>query len=491
MPKLILQDVSNPLVNPISFQTAINNNNQLIEEAIENTLSRNGKTPNQMTSDLDMNNQDIINLNDLHAKRLYLGDRQLIPVGQEFAIDGVSPKQFGATGDGVTDDTAAIKMMFSFKPPVIDWGGPGDVYRTTEMLVVDWRTWWVGHKPRILFDWTVHGFCINMLYFAEQAEGSVISGLIFDHNCSDAVMPYLNNGTDLILMDAVRCGANNTTFSFCEFHRSGINGLSLQRHSDMIGDGQTPGTAFKVTNVSFYPILCRVSNCYFDRCGYLQVLPKFSTATDPALFVKGGGAGLNLLSASRNTVTNCTMNWCSVGYTTDFSAGAVANTISNIVIEGPGRAYPLADHPFNGVGCWFGGEQNNYSNFSCVAPLKHGFVISQFSRNSSFVNFMAYNCGWHGFYGASNNISMTNCQAIGASLAAPNTYDGFHLNVTAGTWSGFNMVNCRTASDTDITRYGLYINRTTGNISGTAVACDFNGQTADVNLNGNTGFTVV
>lgn len=42
--------------------TTINTNMDRIEAALENTLSRDGTIPNQMTSDLDMNNQDILNV---------------------------------------------------------------------------------------------------------------------------------------------------------------------------------------------------------------------------------------------------------------------------------------------------------------------------------------------------------------------------------------------------------------------------------------------
>jgi hypothetical protein len=57
--KITLQSVSsvdNTLI------AAINNNNAVITTAFDNTLSRNGQSPNQMTNTLDMNGQSIINL---------------------------------------------------------------------------------------------------------------------------------------------------------------------------------------------------------------------------------------------------------------------------------------------------------------------------------------------------------------------------------------------------------------------------------------------
>lgn len=61
MAKLTLTDISN-LQNETSVVNVFNNNNALIETALENTLSRDGTTPNTMGADLDMNSNQIINL---------------------------------------------------------------------------------------------------------------------------------------------------------------------------------------------------------------------------------------------------------------------------------------------------------------------------------------------------------------------------------------------------------------------------------------------
>jgi hypothetical protein len=60
MPKLTLTDLTT-LSNDASAVAAINANMALIETAVENTLSRDGTSPNTMTADLDMNSQDILN----------------------------------------------------------------------------------------------------------------------------------------------------------------------------------------------------------------------------------------------------------------------------------------------------------------------------------------------------------------------------------------------------------------------------------------------
>jgi hypothetical protein len=61
MAKIVLNDLANITGQETSAIAAINANNSEIEDAIENTLSRDGTSPNQMNADFDMNGNDILN----------------------------------------------------------------------------------------------------------------------------------------------------------------------------------------------------------------------------------------------------------------------------------------------------------------------------------------------------------------------------------------------------------------------------------------------
>lgn len=64
MTKITLNDLAN-LQNENTAVTKINQNNHTLVQALDNTLSRDGTTPNQMQSELDMNNHDIINVKEI------------------------------------------------------------------------------------------------------------------------------------------------------------------------------------------------------------------------------------------------------------------------------------------------------------------------------------------------------------------------------------------------------------------------------------------
>jgi len=100
----------------------IRSNNDAIVDAIENTLSRDGTGPNQMGANLDMNGFRLLNVpfpgDDLDVvRRVDLASLSIPgpqgnpgPQGPPGPSGlGPTPQSFGAVGDGVADDTAAVR----------------------------------------------------------------------------------------------------------------------------------------------------------------------------------------------------------------------------------------------------------------------------------------------------------------------------------------------------------------------------------------------
>lgn len=73
MAKILLDDLSNISGNETSAVATINENSDAIETAIENTLSRDGTSPNAMNADFDMNSYDILNVGNIDTTTLYVG----------------------------------------------------------------------------------------------------------------------------------------------------------------------------------------------------------------------------------------------------------------------------------------------------------------------------------------------------------------------------------------------------------------------------------
>jgi hypothetical protein len=157
MAKLTLADVSSLMGNPTSAATTINANSTLIETALENTLSRDGTTPNQMEADIDMNNNDLLNAGDVDVESLTIAG---IPIETttELADASYNPGVTGVVapyvsmrnrlrvnldatsiklaGDGATDDQPEIMNVLT---DIASWGGGRfhlNSYRTDTVFAV-------------------------------------------------------------------------------------------------------------------------------------------------------------------------------------------------------------------------------------------------------------------------------------------------------------------------------------------------------------------
>lgn len=99
MSKLTLKDLSN-LQNENTAVANINANNAAIEAAIDNTISRDGETPNQMEAELDMNSNHIINLPGAAS--------DFEPIRRKEFLEAINALE---TSDGIADGTLGNNLL--------------------------------------------------------------------------------------------------------------------------------------------------------------------------------------------------------------------------------------------------------------------------------------------------------------------------------------------------------------------------------------------
>lgn len=112
MAKLTLTDISSGYLSTSTF----NANNTLIETALENTLSRDGTSPNTMGANLDMNSNRVVNLTD------GVGNQDAVTVAQlNSAVLG------GATSISAIDDVTITSIASG---ELLKWDGAGWINNT-------------------------------------------------------------------------------------------------------------------------------------------------------------------------------------------------------------------------------------------------------------------------------------------------------------------------------------------------------------------------
>lgn len=115
MAKLTLPDITNILGNPTSAQSTINANNTLIETALENTLSRDGTSPNFMGADIDMNHNDILNVNIIQSDDFIIGGETTTGVLQlaKDSADAAAASSVSAAASAVLAANEAVSAAES------------------------------------------------------------------------------------------------------------------------------------------------------------------------------------------------------------------------------------------------------------------------------------------------------------------------------------------------------------------------------------------
>lgn len=120
MAKVTLPDVTNILGNPTSAANRLNQNNTALEDAFENTLSRDGTGPNQMLADFDMNNNDILNVKQASVKELLIDGERATPTDLVNTSNFATAEQ-GQKADEIFDSLSTSLLLDGAADPQFDF----------------------------------------------------------------------------------------------------------------------------------------------------------------------------------------------------------------------------------------------------------------------------------------------------------------------------------------------------------------------------------
>lgn len=129
--------VLSDLTTQYEVMSAINTNNQNIEDAFQNTLSLDGSTPNSMQADLDMNGNDILNVNNLQINSIEVDGINVGTVAAEVeaqrilaeaaatlaAVDSARAELAALTAEGILDNFNDRYLGIKSTAPTVDNDG--------------------------------------------------------------------------------------------------------------------------------------------------------------------------------------------------------------------------------------------------------------------------------------------------------------------------------------------------------------------------------
>jgi len=146
--------------------TKINENFENIELALQDSLSRSGNSPNHMTSDLDMNGNNILNINGINADSIIIDDQTVQEYLDESVADIIDEAQ------GYADDAASSAAAAATSEANVY--GYADTASTlvaeAEDLVSQAVSGFVGFDDNQAYDF---GFIINETTYFDQDWGSI------------------------------------------------------------------------------------------------------------------------------------------------------------------------------------------------------------------------------------------------------------------------------------------------------------------------------
>lgn len=236
--------------------------------------------------------------------------------------DWTNPLRFGAVGDGVHDDTAAILAMVASGKTRVDWLGSDYTWILNDTISVTApNVMWIG-SAKILCQRTT--WCKPMVVIQKTATFFwAADTLTWDHNATTIAgasrvtdLALAMNVCMLVMADNSHVGGN--------FYNTFDVGVAFAQ-VDYTGDG-SPGTPYNVTaQYNAHPINCSFGHIYGFNCGTGEHVVGANVFKQ--------GSAVDILTSSCVNGQSVIADQCWAGVICDFASQASGN-IASVVTRG-------------------------------------------------------------------------------------------------------------------------------------------------------------
>jgi surface antigen len=377
---------------------------------------------------------------------------------EEGMPDWTNPLRYGAVGDGVNDDTAALQAMIASGHQRVDWLGSNYTWTSnTTLNVTDTDVMWIGSATikSIRTAW-----CQPLVVIQKTATNFWgCDTLKYDHNAEFVPGATRSNDLALALGVCFLVMADNSHVGG-KFYNTFDVGLAFAQ-IDYTGDG-SPGSPYNVTTqYNAHPVNCSFGYVYGFNCGAGEHIVGASTYKQ--------GAALDILTASGVVGQSVIADQCWAGIIVDFASQASAS-IGSVVCSGT-KQDPRAPAA-SGMGIYNGGFLT---------------IGAYYGSNNAGIDIVCYNTSWVLNIGAAT-IFASGKQAV--SLGGTGWATGkFNIGAT-GLFGAVPAFQVSTAGaekillDVEIMSWGTtgytygYYNNGTGTTQGTVKLFDSGAVTA-------------
>ena len=356
-------------------------------------------------------------------------------------------EDYGAVGDGETDDTDAIQAALNAGCAIFG----AKTYLISDTLIVyapDTFIWARPYEGVHLLYKDDGGPITPALYLHPNSIRSYVWGLQIDHQGEDDTgdRAPTERGGDYIWGSTLLLGSTMSAVVNCFVTNGWSNGICVGAF-----DPQDPEELY-----FNFPRQARVIDCRTWKCG-LGYHPE-----DPNQASPGGknGAGVNIATGGLTAVIGCADWQSSTGFIMDMGGGATGTFNACYSFKATDRNPSNVDWEWAGYGFWIGGSECNVIGCGSNGADRDGFHIGGGATRVSLNSCYSHSSKRNGFRISScSGINLSDCRSI-----VPEGEAHFVIRANDTTAGDIGIYNCvgRPVSGESNPDYGLKVDLENG-----------------------------